>query len=232
MAELNEEQRLQLLLRLARQVTARHDLEDVLVETFRGLRPMVEFTGGSIQVLDDEGWLRVASSDPPAPDSVLDRRMPLGDSLASRVILTERSIYVPDVRENDQISALRGLVSGPDVLSWLGVPLLADGRAIGLLQADHERVDAFSDRDRLMFGAAAAVIAAAIQSARAYARSNAARTRASVNEQRVAEVRRVVDHVARQSLPAQERLSTLLSGIEHALGDSLNGIDLRERQVR
>ena len=40
---------------LVRNVTARQDLDDVLSETFRSLRAMIEFTGGSIQLLDDEG---------------------------------------------------------------------------------------------------------------------------------------------------------------------------------
>src|SRR5437868_2798714 len=53
--------RSELLLKLARQVTGRHDLEDVLGEVFRCLRPMLAFGGGSIQLLDDDGWIQMAA---------------------------------------------------------------------------------------------------------------------------------------------------------------------------
>ncbi len=63
----DEGTRAALLLRLARHVTARHDLDDVLAEVFTCLRPLVEFGGGSIQLLDDEGWIQMAACDPVAP---------------------------------------------------------------------------------------------------------------------------------------------------------------------
>src|SRR5437764_14904845 len=86
-----------LVLRLTRQVTARHDLDDVLAETLRCLRPIVDFGGGSIQLLDDEGWIRMAASDPVAPEHVMAQRIPLGTSVAGRVILTEQAIFISDL---------------------------------------------------------------------------------------------------------------------------------------
>src|SRR4051812_35986602 len=84
-----------LLLRLARQVTARQDLDDVLGEALRCLRPLMSFGGGSIQLLDDEGWIQMAASDPIAPEHVMEQRVPLGSSIAGRVILTEQAVYLP-----------------------------------------------------------------------------------------------------------------------------------------
>ena len=86
-----------LLLRLARQITGRHDLDDVLSEVMRCLRPLVHFGGGSIQLLDDEGWIQMAASDPVAPAHVMSQRIPLGASVAGRVILTETPVYLPDL---------------------------------------------------------------------------------------------------------------------------------------
>src|SRR6476469_5426166 len=82
--------RFALVLKLARQVTARHDLDDVLAETFRCLRPLVDFGGGSIQLLDDDGWIQMAAADPVAPAHVLAQRVPLGTSIAGRIVLTEK----------------------------------------------------------------------------------------------------------------------------------------------
>src|SRR4051794_19978982 len=162
--------RAQLLLRLARQVTARHDLDDVLAEVFRCLRPLVEFGGGSIQLLDDEGWIQMAASDPAAPEHVMAQRVPLASSVAGRVILTESPVYLPDISGGEESS--RRVSDG--VRSYLGVPLVADGRAIGLLQVDSPRVDAWADADRSVFVTAAPIVAAAIQNARAHARSGLA----------------------------------------------------------
>src|SRR5207302_1039219 len=87
-------QRQAIVLRLARQITSRHDLDDVLSETLRVLRPLVAFAGGSIQLLDDEGWIRVAAADPVAPAHLMAQRLPLATSVAGRVILTEQAVYL------------------------------------------------------------------------------------------------------------------------------------------
>src|SRR5438128_9420865 len=125
--------RANLLLRLARQVTARHGLDDVLAEVFRCLRPLVEFGGGSIQLLDDEGWIQMAASDPAAPEHVMAQRVPLATSVAGRVVLTEAPVYLPDITDGREDSGRR---VSDGVRSYLGVPLVADGAAIGLLQGD------------------------------------------------------------------------------------------------
>src|SRR4051794_21881707 len=163
--------RAQLLLRLARQVTARHDLDDVLAEVFRCLRPVVEFGGGSIQLLDDEGWIQMAASDPAAPEHVMAQRVPLATSVAGRVVLTEAPVYLPDIAA-DAGAAGRRVSEG--VRSYLGVPLLADGQAIGLLQVDSPDVDAWTDEEQGVFVTVAPIVAAAIQNARAHTRAGLA----------------------------------------------------------
>ena len=180
-----------LLLRLARQVTARHDLDDVLAEVFRCLRPLVEFGGGSIQLLDDEGWIQMAASDPIAPEHVLAQRIPLGTSVAGRVILTETPVYLPDIAPTTSA----GTRVSEGVHSYLGIPLVADGRAIGVLQIDSPVADAWSEVDRSVFVTVAPIIAAAIQNARAHARSGLAVLRADSVESRLDEARKLVDRL-------------------------------------
>src|SRR3954467_3412154 len=97
MVDVDTGARFALVLRLARQVTGRHDLDDVLTETFRCLRPLVSFGGGSIQLLDDEGYIQMAAADPPAPPHVLAHRVPLGTSVAGRIVLTEQPAYLSDL---------------------------------------------------------------------------------------------------------------------------------------
>lgn len=189
MPGLDDATRSGLLLRLTRQITSRHDLDDVLAEVFRCLRPVVAFGGGSIQLLDDEGWIRMAAIEPPAPAHVLAQRAPLGGSVGGRVILTESPVYLPDVDPRTTSPAHR-ITSG--IRSYFGVPLVADGRAIGLLQIDSPQPDAWTDQERAIFVIVAPVIAAAIQNARAHAREAAARQRMESTERRLAEIQRLV----------------------------------------
>src|SRR3954451_6928220 len=180
-----------LLLRLARQVTARQDLDDVLGEALRCLRPLVTFGGGSIQLLDDEGWIQMAASDPVAPEHVMAQRVPLGSSIAGRVILTEQPIYLPDLNLSKMPGPAKRVSTG--VRSYFGVPLVADGRAIGVLQIDSCEADAWNEDARALSLTVAHIVASAIQSARAYARAGAARARAEAAESRLLAARTMLE---------------------------------------
>ena len=188
MADHDVATRTSLMLTLTRHITARHDLDDVLTETFRCLRPLVDFGGGSIQLVDDEGWIQMAAADPAAPEHVMSHRVPLAGSVAGRVILTEQPIYLADLAGPDEPQQEGGTVSR-GVRSYLGVPLIADGRAIGVLQLDAPIADAWTETDRLLFVSAAPVVAAAIQNARAHARAASARIQARAADRKLAEAR-------------------------------------------
>jgi GAF domain-containing protein len=205
------------LLRLARTITARHDLDDVLAETFRSLRPLVAFGGGSIQLLDDEGWIQMAASDPVAPEHVRSQRVPLGTSVAGRVILTEQPVYLPDLHVA-QLPGQGRRVSA-DVRSYFAVPLVADGKAIGVLQVDSPEPDAFTDEHRTLFVSAAPVVGAAIQNARAHARAMTARAHAEAAERRVREARHILA-TARECLLAGDtsEMERQLARLEQVLG--------------
>jgi len=209
---------LPLLLTLARRITARHDLDDVLAETFRCLRPLVPFGGGSIQLVDDEGWIRMAAADPAAPDHVMAHRVPLGGSVAGRVILTEQPVYIPDL-EHDDPPRKRGAVS-TGVRSYFAVPLIADGQAIGVLQVDSETPSAWSDAQRLVFASVAPVVAAAIQNARAHARAASARIQARTADRKLAEARALTTTI-RACLDAGDvdALDRQLQRLEDLLGE-------------
>jgi GAF domain-containing protein len=202
------------LLRLAREVTARHDLDDVLTEAFRELRTLVDFAGGSIQLIDDDGWISVAASDPPVPQDAIDARVPLGNSVAGRVVLTEQAVYVADVRADGRPVLLPTRDWANSVRCYLAVPLLVDGRAIGLLRIDEERPDAFTAADRQFMVAAGVMVAAAIQNARAQARVTSARQRVAALEQRLDELRLLVEQARAASALSDQEVTDLLARIE------------------
>jgi GAF domain-containing protein len=220
-----------LLVTLARRITARHDLDDVLAETFRCLRPLVPFGGGSIQLVDDEGWIQMAAADPAAPDHVMAHRVPLGGSVAGRVILTEHPVYLPDL-DNDDRPRSRAAVSG-GVRSYFAVPLIADGKAIGVLQVDSATPSAWTDAQRLVFVSVAPVVAAAIQNARAHARAASARIQARSADRKLAEARALATTI-RACLEAgdAEALDQQLQRLEDLLGEVADVRRLRVPEPR
>lgn len=166
------EQRHELIGTLARNVTARLDLKDVLAATFAELRVLVRFGGGSIQLVDDEGWIRLAAADPAVSDERYDVRIPLHSTVPGRVVLTERPIYLPDMDSDGIVSHFPPMPnpSARGVRSYFGVPLLAEGRAIGLLQIDSPEPAAWDETERMLLVCISPVVASAIQNARAHAR--------------------------------------------------------------
>ena len=220
MPGLDDMTRTSLVLRLARQITGRHDLDDLLAEVFRCLRPHVDFSGGSIQLLDDDGWIQMAASDPIAPAYVMAQRIPLGASVAGRVILTEHPVYLPDIAVEEEVeSPQSGRRVSTDVRSYFGVPLVADGRAIGVMQVDSSKSSAWSESERATFLCAAPIVAAAIQNARAQLRVTSAHTRTESVEKRLEDARYLVA-AARNALRNGDRLALerQLSRIEAVLG--------------
>jgi GAF domain-containing protein len=210
--------RFALVLKLARQVTARHDLDDVLAETLRCLRPLVDFGGGSIQLLDDEGWIQMAAADPVAPAHVLAQRVPLGTSVAGRIVLTEKPVYLPDLQATETPSASRKAVT-TGVRSYFGMPLLADGSAIGVLQVDSPEPDAWTDEQRELFLAVAPIVASAIQNARSHARAEAARTQAAATGRRLQEVRQLLVSLrTARGVRDDDEVDRLLSCLEAVVG--------------
>lgn len=210
--------RFALVLALARRVTARHDLDDVLTETFRCLRPLVDFGGGSIQLLDDEGWIQMAAADPVAPAHVLAQRVPLGTSIAGRVVLTEKPVYLADLQATELPgSGRRAVTTG--VRSYFGIPLLADGSAIGILQVDSPDPDAWTEEQRELFLAVAPIVASAIQNARSHARAESARVQSSASGRRLQEARQIVMSLrAAREVGDDDEAERLLARLETVVG--------------
>jgi diguanylate cyclase (GGDEF)-like protein/PAS domain S-box-containing protein len=166
---LDEARRYRLLLDCARDVSACLDLDSVLERSFLALRKVVDFDGGSIQLVEGD-MVRLAAADPPAPPEALAATIPVGKGVAGTIAATGEPRYLPDITIVASVQANAGsnAVSG-GVRSYYGVPLLAEGRVIGVLQVDSTRVDAFDEQDRLLVLSFASVVASAVQTARLFA---------------------------------------------------------------
>src|SRR6188768_3932418 len=61
------------------------DVDEVLASVLSAMRKLVDFRGGSVQLIE-EGHLYVAASDPPVSPEVAALRVKVGEGLSGRVV--------------------------------------------------------------------------------------------------------------------------------------------------
>jgi diguanylate cyclase (GGDEF)-like protein/PAS domain S-box-containing protein len=162
---IDEARHTRLLVEGAKVVTGRIDLDSVLQHAFSTLAAAVEFEGGAIMLVEED-QVRIAAGMPPPTAEALAARIPLGQGVSGSIVVTGEPRYLPDITIASTVTAnRRRKSSSTGVRSWFGVPLIAEGHAIGLLQVDSTRVDAFSESDRLAVLSFAPVVTLAVVTA-------------------------------------------------------------------
>jgi signal transduction histidine kinase len=195
--------RYRLILDLARDVTARRDLGAVLDATFAALRQLLDFGGGSIALVGDDGWISFAATDPPATAEAMAARIRVGEGVAGRIAQTGEPVYVADITTHPDVTPERRARSvSAGVVAYFGVPLVTEGHPIGVLQIDSPVPDAWGDDDRLLLLSFTPIVAAAVQNARLYSREQAALRRLRELDQRQRDFVAMVSHELRTPLTA------------------------------
>ena len=155
-----------LLGRVAREIGPAFELEGVLSTVLDAMRLLVDFRGGTIQLLD-EGGVFIAAADPPVSPDVLDSRVAIGTGLSGRVISSGRTVYSPDIQHDDRADPqLRRAGTNATTRSYLAVPLVVLGAVTGAIQVDSDEFDAFDGDDVALLEGLAVQVAGAIESAR------------------------------------------------------------------
>ena len=89
----------------------------------------------------------------------------IGEGLTSRVLTTGRPLRLSASAEGQELGAV---VQGSASESWLGVPIMAGERAIGILGLESAVPNAFSDADERLLGTLASSMGVALQNARLF----------------------------------------------------------------
>jgi K+-sensing histidine kinase KdpD len=155
-----------LLAGVSREIGPALELDPVLSTVLRAMRSLVDFRGGTIQLIEDD-QVRVAAADPAVSPEVVAARSPTGRGLSGTAAASGRTVYSPDLDTDPRVDQeLRRLGSNAGMKSYLAVPLVCLGRVIGVLQIDAPRPDAFDDGDITVLEGLATQVAGAIESAR------------------------------------------------------------------
>ena len=157
-----------LLAHVAREIGPALELQAVLHAVLRAMRSLMDFRGASILLVEDR-QLYVAAADPEVDEAVANLRIPLGTGLAGRAVAEGHTVYSPDLDHDDRVDpVVRNTGSNKEIASFLVVPLVCLGEAIGAIEVDSTSRDAFDDVDRTVLEGLATQMAGAIESARRY----------------------------------------------------------------
>jgi signal transduction histidine kinase len=145
------------------------DMDEVLSSVLTAMRKIVDFKGGTVQLVDERG-VYIAASDPPVTEEMSLLRVRVGEGISGRVVATARPVWSGDITTDARVSdAVRGAGNNVETRSYLAVPLVCLGETIGALQIDSKEVDAFDDDDVTLLEGLAAQVAGVIESARRFA---------------------------------------------------------------
>jgi signal transduction histidine kinase len=207
MSTARDTERLRRLQLLTDAALAHLDLEELLGALLVRVREVLEADTTAILLLDASGRELVARAAVGIEEEVDQGvRIPIGRGFAGRVAATRAPVILDDV---DHADVLNPILRDKGIKSMLGVPLLVEGLAIGVLHVGTLTPRQFeqADVDLLQFAADRAAIA--IEHARLYAAERAARERL--------EHIQVVTDAALGHLELDELLGVLLPRIREIL---------------
>jgi signal transduction histidine kinase len=206
----------QMLLGLGREVTGSLDLDDVLRRSLAAMRRLIGFGGGSIQLVR-EGALVLAAGDPAPTPEAYRTRVPVGQGVGGRIVESSEPIYIPDVYADPRTPPPEGRALSAGVRSYFGVPLIARGAPIGVLQLDSPELDGFPPNARTLVLAFAPTIAAAVQNAELYAHELETNERLRSAERVRSDFLAMISHELRTPLTTLSGFSELLARRAEAL---------------
>ncbi|HEX8958438.1 MAG TPA: GAF domain-containing sensor histidine kinase, partial [Solirubrobacterales bacterium] len=151
--------------RIARIASSAASLEEILERVLKELAGS-GLRGGAIALIDEQNNLYIAAAGGHLDAEVRNARLPVGQGVMGRAAAEQRPIVVADLDGPESPpSPIRSLGSNAEIRSMVAVPLLAAGRAIGVLEADSDHPHRFSDSDVAFLEQVSVAISGAVQRA-------------------------------------------------------------------
>jgi PAS domain S-box-containing protein len=151
-------------------LTSTLELDEVLSLILRHLDDVIDFDTASVQLLEDDQLVLLASRGFPEPDRVVGLKFPLDPDFPNMRVVTERKAlaFANVAEEYPHFQGEAKTYSSGHIRSWLGVPLLVRDRVIGMIALDRSDVRPFADEDVGLATAIANQAAIAIENAQLY----------------------------------------------------------------
>jgi PAS domain S-box-containing protein len=159
-------ERVEALREIDRAITSTLDLPGVLDTILQELERVIPYHSAGIFLLSDNTARFSAGRGFPDMDRVLQVSYPVHEDALTRQVLQEkRPLVLADAQADERFLA-RG---GTDyVRSWIGVPMIAKGEAIGFLTMDHREPGVYGEESAEIAQGFASQVAIAIENAQLY----------------------------------------------------------------
>jgi phosphoserine phosphatase RsbU/P len=155
-----------LLNEIARELTSILNLDELLKRIAELLSRLIDYQMFSILLLDSTGEkLQHRFSLRFQENAQIKHDVPLGRGLVGSAAQNKEAVLVPDVSKDPRYIQLN-----PETRSELAVPLIYQGKVIGVLDLEHTRRGFFTDDHKRTVTTLAAQVAIAIENARLYER--------------------------------------------------------------
>ena len=149
------------------------DLDSLLLELLDRLSEALEVDTVAVLLLtEDQQWLVPRAAKGIEEEVQAGIRLPLGRGFAGRIAAERRPIVLDDVQHAD---VLNPILRQKGIRSLLGVPLVVEGRPLGVLHVGSLHMRRFTDDETRFLQVAADRVALAIEHARLYETAESAR---------------------------------------------------------
>ncbi len=163
---------LTMLLNISRSVASTLELDDVFDQVLHKLQTVVDYTGSAILTLTGDEFTIRAYRGPLPDEATVGHRYSFDEIIGRQILVEQKPLLIDDVLDDSpysrafrQISSMR-LDQSRYIKSWMGVPLVAREKVIGILALHHQRPNAYKPADAELAMAFANHVAVAIENAR------------------------------------------------------------------
>ncbi len=213
-------QRLAALTTIGKAISLRFTTDQLLWAIYTECKKSVDCTLFSIALYNEENNSLVFELDV-RDDVVLEKEtIPIGEGLNSWVVRHHQPLIVRSVEDEHRLG-LKAVADSKPTESWLGVPMLARDRVIGVISIESYRKNAFDQDDALLMTAIANQAAVAIDNAHLY-KELEAMTHAL--EQRVSDRTNELREANLRLVAADRSKNQFLANMSHELRTPLNSI--------
>jgi PAS domain S-box-containing protein len=208
-------ERLEALREIDMAITSTLDLANVLDIILEEIERVIPYDSAGIFLLSDGTAKLTAGRGFPDMELALRISFPVKDDVLTREILQEkRPMILADAQADERFRA-RG---GTDyVRSWIGVPLMARGEAVGFLTMDHREPGVYDEASAEMARAFSGQVAIAIENARLYEEAQRELAERKRAEEALRERMRELETFYRATLGREERVIELKQEVNELL---------------
>ncbi len=213
-------QRIASLTNIGKTISLRYTTDELLAVIYNECKRTVDCTLFTIALLDESANELSFELDVREDIRLPKERMRLGEGLNSWVIHHSEPLLIGSVADEKRIG-VRAVADTKPTESWLGVPMIARDRVIGVISVESFKKNAFTNDDMLLLTAIANQAAVAIENAHLY-KDLEGLTYAL--EQRVMERTNELRETNLRLLAADRSKNQFLANMSHELRTPLNSI--------